>query len=61
MCAFVVLDLVFAIPSQEIVLGKRLRNDPFRMKWDVKPQRNQLVSVWSRRAYMSEWVLGAVW
>jgi len=34
MCAFVVLGLVFAIPSQEIGLGKRLRNDLVCVVWD---------------------------
>ena len=36
MRAFVVLRLVFSIPSQEV--GKRLRNDQFCVEWDVKPQ-----------------------
>ena len=36
MCAFVVLGFVFSIPSQEIGFGKRLRNDLFCVKWDVK-------------------------
>jgi len=30
------------IPSQEIGLGKRLRNDLFGVEWDVKPQLSQL-------------------
>jgi len=33
MRAFIVLGLVFSIPSQEIGLGKRLRNDPFCVSW----------------------------
>jgi len=33
---FVELGLVFSIPSQEIGLGKRLRNDVFCFEWDVK-------------------------
>ena len=37
MHAFVVLGLVFSIPSQEIGLAKR-RNDLFYVNWDVKPQ-----------------------
>jgi len=37
MHAFVVLGLVFSIPGQEIGLGKRLRNDPFCVEWDIKP------------------------
>ena len=38
MRAFVVeLGLVFSIPSQEIGLGKLLRNDLFSVEWDVKP------------------------
>jgi len=41
MCAFVVLGLVFAIPSQELGLGKRLRSDLFYVEWDIKPQLNQ--------------------
>ena len=40
MCAFVVLGLVF-FPYQEIGLGKRLQNDVFCVKWDVKPQLSQ--------------------
>jgi len=27
-------------------LGKRLRNDPFCVEWDVKPQLNQSVNPW---------------
>ena len=34
----------FSIPSQEIGSGKRLRNDPFCVKWDVKPQLS--LSLW---------------
>jgi len=45
MCAFVVLGLVFSIPRQEIGLGKRLGNDLFCVKWDVKPQLNQSINV----------------
>ena len=41
MSAFVVLGLVFFIPSQDIGLGKRLRNDLFCVEWDVKPQLNE--------------------
>jgi len=37
MRAFVVLGLVFSIPSQEIGLGECVRNDLFYVKWDVKP------------------------
>jgi len=40
MHASVVLGLVFSIPSQEIGLGERLRNDLFCVEWDVKPQLN---------------------
>jgi len=36
MHAFVVLGLVFSIPSQEIGLGKRLQNGLFCVKWAVK-------------------------
>jgi len=43
---FVVLGLVFSIPSQETGLGKRLRNDRFFVEWDVKPQLSHLVSQW---------------
>jgi len=32
-----VLGLVFSIPSQEIGLGERLRNDLSCVEWDVKP------------------------
>jgi len=41
MHAFVVLGLVFFIPSQEIGLGKCLRDDLFSVEWDVKPRLNQ--------------------
>jgi len=42
MRAFVVeLGLVFSIPSQEIGLGKLLRNDLFCVEWDVKPPITQ--------------------
>jgi len=44
MRAFVVLGLVFYIPSQEIGLGKRLRNDLFYVEWDVKPQLSQSIN-----------------
>jgi len=36
MHAFVVLGLVFSIPSQEIGLGEGLWKDLFCVKWDVK-------------------------
>jgi len=42
MRAFVVQGLVFSIPSQEIGLGERLRNDLFRVDWDVKPELNTI-------------------
>jgi len=41
MHAFVVSGLVFSIPSQEVDLGKRLRNDLFCVEWGVKPQLSQ--------------------
>jgi len=41
MRAFVVLGLVFSIPSQEIGSGKRLRNDLFCVEGDINPQLNQ--------------------
>jgi len=48
MCAFVVeLGLVFSIPSQEIGLGKRLRNDLFCVEWDVKPPLSSVMVVFS--------------
>ena len=53
---FVVLSLVFSIPSQEIGLEKRPRNDLFCVEWVIKPQLNQstygrgLVLVWQRCA-----------
>ena len=40
MRAFVVLGLVFSIPTQEIGLRKRPQNDLFCVEWDVKPQLN---------------------
>jgi len=45
MRALVVLGLVFSIPSQEIGLGKRLRNDLFCLEWDMKPRLSQSVDV----------------
>jgi len=39
--ANVCLCCVFSIPSQQIGLGKRLRNDPFCVELAVKPQLNQ--------------------
>ena len=42
MRAFVVQGLVFSIPSQEIGLGERLRNDLFRVDRDVKPELNAI-------------------
>jgi len=45
MRAFVVLGLVFSVPSQEIGLGKRLRNDPLCVELDVKPQLIQSLSL----------------
>jgi len=38
-----VLGLVFSTPNQEIGLWKRLRDDLFRVEWDVKPRRNQKI------------------
>jgi len=34
---FVVLGLVFSIPSEEIGSGKCLRSDLFCVAWDIKP------------------------
>ena len=34
------LGVVFSMPGQEIGLGKRLRNDLFYVKWDVKPHNS---------------------
>jgi len=44
MRAFVVLSLVFSLPSQETGLGKRLRNDLFCVWWGVKPQLSQSIN-----------------
>ena len=41
MHVFVVLALVFSLPSQEIGLGKSPRNDLFCVEWDIKPQLSQ--------------------
>ena len=49
MRAFVVLGLVFSTPSQEIGLGKRVRNDLVCVVWDVKPQLSQMIAVCSDR------------
>jgi len=43
MHAFVVLGLVFSMPSQEIGSAKRLWNDLFCVKWDLKPQLSQSI------------------
>ena len=45
MCAFVVLGLVFSVPSQEIGLGKRLRNDLFCVEWGVKQKCNKVTEM----------------
>jgi len=45
MHAFVVLALVYSIPSQEIGLWKCLQNDLVCVEWDVKPQLDQSVIV----------------
>ena len=45
MCAFVVLGSVVSTPSQEIGLGKCLRNDLFCVEWDVKPHLSQSTSL----------------
>jgi len=47
MRAFVVLGLVFSIPSHEIGLRKRLRNDLFCVEWDVKRQLSQPIELMS--------------
>jgi len=52
MHAFVVLGLVFSIPSQEIGFGKCLRNDLFCVEWDVKLQVSQ--SSWH---FYGDWAL----
>ena len=44
MRAFVVSGLVFFVPSQEIGLWKRLRNDLYCVEWDVKPQLNRSIN-----------------
>jgi len=44
MHAFVVLGLVFSVPSQEVGPGQRLRNDLFCVEWDVKPQLDQSIN-----------------
>ena len=36
--------LVSSIQSQEIGWEERLRNDLFRVQWDVKPQLNHSIS-----------------
>jgi len=40
MFAFVVLGLVSSILCQEIGWEERLRNELFRIEWDVKPELN---------------------
>ena len=62
MHAFIVLGLVFSIPSQEIGLGKRLRNNLFCVEWDVKPQLSQSVLIQSC-ALLCAWLsfCGMVW
>ena len=41
MHAFVVLGLVFSVPSQEIGSGKRLQNELVCVEWDVKRQLSE--------------------
>ena len=50
MLAFAVLGLVFSIPSQEIGLRKRLRNDLFCVEWDVN--HNSVVSECPKRRFV---------
>ena len=49
MLAFVVLGLVFFIPSQELGLWKRLGNDLFCVEWDVKPAFSALTLLVGRQ------------
>jgi len=44
MHAFVLLSLVFSLPSQEIGLGERLRNELFCIEWEVKPLLSQSIN-----------------
>jgi len=56
MSAFVALGLVFSIPSQEIGLEKRLRNDLFCVEWDVKPQLiNQSINLIIASECQGDW------
>jgi len=45
MLAFVVLGLVFFLPSPEIGLGKRLRIDLFCVEWIIKPLVDQSIAM----------------
>jgi len=58
MCAFVVLGLVFPLPSQEIGLRilawEHLQNDLFCVEWGMKPQLNQSVDEWQDIWYCCE-------
>ena len=56
MLAFVVLGLVFSIPSQEIVFGKPLQNELFCVEWGVKPQLNYPADCkYNEYIYLLEW------
>ena len=50
---FLVLGLVFSIPSQETGLGKRLQNDLFCVERDVKAQFNQSIHLQLKEAFIS--------
>jgi len=50
MRAFVVFS--FSIPSQKIGLRKRLRNDPFRVEWDIKPQLDQSIKQLQKSVFL---------
>ena len=56
MRAFVVLGLVFSIPSEQIGLGRRLQNGLFCVEWDAKPQLNQSIQIVSDGALEDYWL-----
>ena len=50
--AFLVLDLVSSVLRQEIGKEEHLRNDLFCVKWNVKPELNQLMKLLPCRVHV---------
>jgi len=43
-CMLLCVKFSFSMPSQEIGSGKRLQNDLFCVKWDIKPHTTQSIT-----------------